>query len=99
MTSINPRVRTHTLDPTPVAPRSYNLVAIQLLIKDTTGNAYVSLTVGRNSILNFPPKFEQECAELFYVVMTHHTVKANLEKGFSWPSEAIPYGVSLRVDF
>ena len=28
-------VRTHTLDLTPVAPRSYNPVAIQLLIKDT----------------------------------------------------------------
>ena len=37
-------------------PRSHNLVAIQLLIKDTTGNAYVSLTVSRNSILNFPAK-------------------------------------------
>ena len=49
-------VRIHTLDLTPVAPRSYNPVAIQLLIKDTTGNAYVSLTVGRNSILNFPAK-------------------------------------------
>ena len=31
--------------------------------------------------------------------MTHHTAKANLEKGFSWPPEAIPYGVHLRVDF
>ena len=31
--------------------------------------------------------------------MTHHTAKANLEKGFSWPSEAIPYGLYLRVDF
>ena len=44
--------------------------------------------------LIFPPKFEQEYAEPFYVVMTHHTAKANLEKGSSWPSEAIPYGVS-----
>ena len=34
-----------------------------------------------------------ECAEPFYVVMTHHTAKANLEKGSSWPPEAIPYGV------
>ena len=25
--------------------------------------------------------------------MTHHTAKANLEKGCSWPPEAIPYGV------
>ena len=33
--------------------------------------------------------FEQECAEPFYVVMTHHSAKANLEKGSSWPSEAI----------
>ena len=31
--------------------------------------------------------------------MTHQAVKANLEKGFSWPSEAIPYGLYLRVDF
>ena len=42
----------------------------------------------------FPAKLEQEYAEPFYVVMTHHTAKANLEKGSSWPSEAIPYGVS-----
>ena len=27
------------------------------------------------------------------VVMTHHTAKANLEKGSSWPSEAIPHGL------
>ena len=26
--------------------------------------------------------------EHFYVVMTHHTAKANLEKGSSWPPEA-----------
>ena len=32
-------------------------------------------------------KFEQECAEPFCVVMTHHTAKANLEKGSSWPPE------------
>ena len=41
----------------------------------------------------FPPKFEPECAEPFYVVMTHHTAKANLEKGSSWPPEAIPHGL------
>ena len=45
------------------------------------------------------PKFELECAKPFYVVMTHHTAKANLEKGSSWPPEAIPYGVSFRVAF
>ena len=33
-------------------------------------------------------KFEQKCAEPFCVVMTHHTAKANLGKGSSWPSEA-----------
>ena len=37
-------------------------------------------------------KFEQEYAKPFYVVMTHHTAKANLEKGSFWPPEAIPYG-------
>ena len=31
--------------------------------------------------------------------MTHHTAKANLEKGPSWPSEAIPYGVPLNIGF
>ena len=31
--------------------------------------------------------------------MTHHTAKANLEKGSFWPPEAIPCGVHLRVDF
>ena len=35
----------------------------------------------------------------FYVVMTHHTAKANLENGFLWPLEAIPYAVLLNVDF
>ena len=33
-------------------------------------------------------KFEQKCAEPFCVVMTHHTAKANMEKGSYWPSEA-----------
>ena len=28
------------------------------------------------------------------MVMTHHTAKANLEKGSSWPPEVIPYRVS-----
>ena len=37
-------------------------------------------------------KFEQKCAEPFCVVMTHHTAKANLEKGSSWPPGAIPHG-------
>ena len=32
------------------------------------------------------------------MVMTHHPAKANLEKGSSWPPEAIPYGVVLSVD-
>ena len=34
LTSSTPTVRTHTLEPTPDAPRSYNLVASRLLIKD-----------------------------------------------------------------
>ena len=34
-----------------------------------------------------------QTAEPFYVVMTHHTAKANLENGSSWPPEVIPYGV------
>ena len=34
--------------------------------------------------------FEEECEEPFYVVMTHHTANANLEKGSSWPPEAMP---------
>ena len=54
---------------------------------------FVRLIVGRNSILNFAAKFEQECAEPFYVVMTHHTAMANLEKGSSWPPEAILRGL------
>ena len=32
-------------------------------------------------------------------VMSHHTAKANLEKGSSWPPEAIPYGVPLNIGF
>ena len=31
--------------------------------------------------------------------MTHHTAKANLEKGSSWPPEAILYCHSFRVAF
>ena len=31
-------------------------------------------------------------------MMTHHTSKAGLEKGSSWPLKAFPYGVPLRVD-
>ena len=44
-------------------------------------------------------KFEQKCAEPFCVLMTHHTAKANLEKGSSWPPEAIPYCHSFCVTF
>ena len=47
-------------------------------------------------------KLKQECAETFFVVTgddSSHTAKAILEKGSSLPSEAIPYGVYLRVDF
>ena len=29
--------------------------------------------------------------------MTDHTAKANLENGFSWPLEAIPCGVSVKL--
>ena len=45
----------------------------------------------------FPPKFEQECAEHFSKYSddsSQCTAKASLEKGSSWPPEAIPYGVS-----
>ena len=34
---------------------------------------------------------------VWWLVMTHHTAKANLEKGSSWPPEAIPYGLVLSV--
>ena len=30
-------------------------------------------------------------------MVTHHTAEANLEKGSSRPSEAIPYGLVLSV--
>ena len=63
-----------------------------------TGSAFGRLLAG-TPFWKFLPKFEQECAEPFYVLMTHHTAKANLEKGSFWPSEAIPYGLHLRVDF
>ena len=42
-------------------------------------------------------KIIQDCAEPFSVVITHHTAKANLEKGSSWPPEAIPSGLVLSV--
>ena len=69
LTSSTLMVRTHTLDLTPDAPRPQLFVPIQLLIKDSagkdfckfrricaTGNSFVRLIVGSNSILNFPAK-------------------------------------------
>ena len=43
--------------------------------------------------------FEISRQNRFYVVMTHHTTKANLEKSSSWPPEAIPYCHSFCVTF
>ena len=64
-----------------------------------TGNALMqldqNLCVGKNSILNFPAKFEQECAESFCKYRddsSQCTAKASLEKGSSWPPGAIPHG-------
>ena len=34
---------------------------------------------------------------VWWLVMTHHTAMANLEKGSSWPLEAIPYGVPYTI--
>ena len=34
-----------------------------------------------NTVQILTGKFEPECAQPFYVVMTHHTAMANLEKG------------------
>ena len=45
------------------------------------------------------PKFEQECAEPIYMVMTHQTAKDNLEKGSSWRPDTIPYELVLGVAF
>ena len=51
---------------------------------------------GRNETEKMDSDF---AAESFYVVMTDHKAKANLEKGSSWPPEAIPYGDSFSVAF
>ena len=51
---------------------------------------------GRNETEKIDSDF---AAESFYVVMTDHKAKANLEKGSSWPPEAIPYGDSFCVTF
>ena len=51
---------------------------------------------GRNETEKIDSDFAVESS---YVVMTHHKAKANLEKGSSWPPEAIPYGVSFCVTF
>ena len=48
-----------------------------------TGNAFVRPTIGRNSILNFPAKFEKECAEPFCKYSDDSSqckAKASLEK-------------------
>ena len=47
---------------------------------------------GRNETEKMDSDF---AAESFYVMMTDHKAKANLEKGSSWPPEAISYGVPL----
>ena len=49
---------------------------------------------GRNETEKMDSDF---AAESFYVVMTDHKAKANLEKCSSWPPEAIPYGLSVSV--
>ena len=68
-----------------------------------TRNALVQLDQNscKNSILNFPAKFEQECAEPFCKYSddsSHCTAKASLKKGSSWPPESILYRNSFRVD-
>ena len=58
-----------------------------------TGNPFHWLTVGRNSILNFPARIRTgmcRASLLGWWLITQRS---------SWPSEAILYGVSLRVDF
>ena len=55
LTSSNPMVRTHTLDPTPDAPRSYNPAAIRLLIKDLKKLRY----------LEYPIKFLDHVDSIF----------------------------------
>ena len=105
---IDPTHLSHTLNLILKAPRARCLAAIRLLKKDyAAGNDFMQVWTNlcyRECFcktncwqeLHFEfsrQKFEQECAKPFYVVMTHHTAKANLEKGSSWPPEAIPYGV------
>ena len=51
----------------------------------------------------FPPNSEQECSKPFFCQYSDDssqcTAKASLEKGSSWPPEAIPYCHSFRVAF
>ena len=64
------------------------------------GNAFVVLHCWQE--LHFEisrQKLNRNVQKPLCVVTTHHTAKANLKKGSSWPLEAIPYGVSLRVDY
>ena len=100
---IDPTHLSHTLNLILKAPRARCLAAIRLLKKDyAAGNDFMQVLTNlcyRECFcktncwqeLHFEfsrQKFEQECAKPFYVVMTHHTAKANLEKGSSWPPEA-----------
>ena len=57
------------------------------------GNAFVVLHCWQE--LHFEisrQKLNRNVPSPSILVMTHHTAKANLEKGSSWPPEAIPYG-------
>ena len=64
-----------------------------------TGNAFVRLHCWQELHCECSRQIVNRNVRSPCMVMTHHSAKANLDKGFSWPLEAIPYGLYLRVDF
>ena len=64
-----------------------------------TGNAFVRLPYWEELHFECSRQNVNRNVKSPSTVMTHHSAKANLDKGFSWPLEAIPYGLYLRVDF
>ena len=64
-----------------------------------TGNAFVRLAYWQELYFECSRQNVNRNVKSPSMVMTHHSAKANLDKGFSWPLEAIPYGLHLRVDF
>ena len=62
-----------------------------------TGNAFVRLHCWQELHFECSRQKVNRNVKSPSMLMTHHSAKANLEKGSSWPSEAIPYGLPYTM--